>query len=185
MKIKITQGFTRNLVVIGFLLGCTLLAIAYARQKTDPLSQMPGTEFDPQARNQQCRNPLVGNLFAKTELFFGLSKSNGSEVSNQEFQDFVNTQVSRRFPDGLFFRVQVSLKTTAARSFVRNPSYSFCSTLSTPKATEKLKKFGIPTNPNFSNSRYCGLMKTPVCPSDGDGNRGLHICPSGCSPSTS
>jgi hypothetical protein len=101
MKIKITQGFTRNLVVIGFLLGCTLLAIAYARQKTDPLSQMPGTEFDPQARNQQCRNPLVGNLFAKTELFFGLSKSNGSEVSNQEFQDFVNTQVSRRFPDGL------------------------------------------------------------------------------------
>lgn len=101
MKITITQRLRRNLVEFGLVLGCASLAIAYAQHKTEALFQIPGAELDSQTRNPQCRNPLVGNLFAKTELFFGLSKPNGLEVSNKEFQDFVNTQVTVRFPDGL------------------------------------------------------------------------------------
>lgn len=37
----------------------------------------------------------------RTELFFGLSRSNGPDVTEEEFQHFVDTEVTPRFPDGL------------------------------------------------------------------------------------
>lgn len=101
MKTTIAQRYIRNLVALGFVLGCTLPTIAYAQQKTEVLSQIPSTESNAQTRNRQCGNLLFGEFFARTELFFGLSKSDGSEVSNKEFQGFINTQVTPRFPDGL------------------------------------------------------------------------------------
>lgn len=48
-----------------------------------------------------CKNQLGGENFARTELFFGLSKPNNSQVTNEEFQNFVNTIVTPLFPDGL------------------------------------------------------------------------------------
>ena len=37
----------------------------------------------------------------RTELFFGLSKPDNSEVTEAEFQHFIDTKVTPRFPDGL------------------------------------------------------------------------------------
>ncbi|UFP94567.1 DUF3574 domain-containing protein [Gloeobacter morelensis MG652769] len=48
-----------------------------------------------------CQEELGGELFFRTELFFGLSKSDGSQVSEAEFQGFVDTVVTPLFPDGL------------------------------------------------------------------------------------
>ena len=48
-----------------------------------------------------CRYKLHGEIFLRTELFFGLSKPNNSEVSEEEFQHFIDTKVTPRFPDGL------------------------------------------------------------------------------------
>jgi hypothetical protein len=48
-----------------------------------------------------CNNQLNGTLFARAELFFGLSKSDGSVITEAEFQNFVDTEVTPRFPDGL------------------------------------------------------------------------------------
>jgi Protein of unknown function (DUF3574) len=45
--------------------------------------------------------PEKGELFSRTELFFGLSRSNGPDVTEEEFQHFVDTEVTPRFPDGL------------------------------------------------------------------------------------
>ncbi len=48
-----------------------------------------------------CEKRLDGELFSRTELFFGLSRSNGPDVTEEEFQGFVDIEVTPRFPDGL------------------------------------------------------------------------------------
>ncbi len=47
-----------------------------------------------------CKHPLQGNIYARTELYFGLSKPNGV-VTEEEFQSFINNEVTPRFPNGL------------------------------------------------------------------------------------
>ena len=42
--------------------------------------------------------PAVWN---RTELYFGTGRPNGPDVSDAEFQQFVDIQVTPRFPDGL------------------------------------------------------------------------------------
>lgn len=42
-----------------------------------------------------------GEIFAQTELYFGLSRASEPNVSEAEFQLFVDTIVTPRFPDGL------------------------------------------------------------------------------------
>jgi hypothetical protein len=48
-----------------------------------------------------CKNQLQGENFARTELFFGLSKPDGSVVTEEDFQNFIDNIVTPRFPDGL------------------------------------------------------------------------------------
>ncbi len=48
-----------------------------------------------------CRNQIRGELFSRTELFFGLSRAGGPDVTEAEFQHFVDSEVTPRFPDGL------------------------------------------------------------------------------------
>lgn len=47
-----------------------------------------------------CKYRLNGVLFQRTELFFGTNKP-GGQVSDEEFQQFVDAEVTPRFPDGL------------------------------------------------------------------------------------
>ncbi len=53
------------------------------------------------SESQICRNQIRGELFSRTELFFGLSRAGGPDVTEEEFQHFVDTEVTPRFPDGL------------------------------------------------------------------------------------
>ena len=39
--------------------------------------------------------------YIRTELYFGLSKRDGSEVTSEEWKRFVDEEVTPRFPDGL------------------------------------------------------------------------------------
>lgn len=50
---------------------------------------------------QLCTNQIHGEIFLRTELFFGLSRADRPEVSEEEFQNFIDTEVTPRFPDGL------------------------------------------------------------------------------------
>jgi hypothetical protein len=50
---------------------------------------------------QRCQAIPSSRIFARTELFFGLGKPDGSEVTEAEFQRFLNREVTPRFPDGL------------------------------------------------------------------------------------
>ena len=52
------------------------------------------------SKPQFCNKYLHGNIYSRTELYFGLSKPNGV-VTEEEFQNFINTEVTPRFPNGL------------------------------------------------------------------------------------
>ena len=42
----------------------------------------------------------AADRYRRTELYFGLSKKDGSEVTDDEWQKFLNDEVTPRFPDG-------------------------------------------------------------------------------------
>lgn len=52
------------------------------------------------SRSGYCKYQLGGESFTRTELLFGLSKPDG-RVTEEEFQSFVKTYVTPRFPSGL------------------------------------------------------------------------------------
>jgi Protein of unknown function (DUF3574) len=47
-----------------------------------------------------CINIPDGKPVVRTELFFGLRRPDGSEVNNAEFKQFLDHEVTPRFPDG-------------------------------------------------------------------------------------
>jgi hypothetical protein len=47
------------------------------------------------------RPQATAEVWGRTELYFGTNKSNGGEVTDAEFSDFVDKEVTRLFPDGL------------------------------------------------------------------------------------
>ena len=60
-------------------------------------------QANPKVANERqlCRNQIRGEIFSRTELFFGLSRANGPNVTDEEFQHFIDTEVTPRFPNGL------------------------------------------------------------------------------------
>ena len=64
---------------------------------------------------------LHGQLSARTELFFGLSKPDGT-VSEAEFQQFMDTEVTPRFPEGLTLIAATGQYQNAAGSLVQEGS---------------------------------------------------------------
>ena len=61
---------------------------------------LPQRTFTSTSERAFCKHVLRGELFARTELFFGLSKP-GGVVTEEEFQAFVDTKITPLFPDGL------------------------------------------------------------------------------------
>ena len=49
------------------------------------------------------RTGLLPNseIFIRTELYFGTKRPDGSEVSDEEFKNFLDAEITPRFPDGL------------------------------------------------------------------------------------
>ena len=56
---------------------------------------------DPRLRAEAfCDAALGGELWARTELYFGMSRADGPDVTEQEFRRFLSRVVTPRFPDG-------------------------------------------------------------------------------------
>ena len=63
---------------------------------------VPAISQTPQAVHQASATfQPPGDLWARTELYFGTSKSDGSVVTDQDFKRFLDEIVTPRFPDGL------------------------------------------------------------------------------------
>jgi Protein of unknown function (DUF3574) len=88
--------------------GLLSLLIAIAANVTSP-SSAATSELSPAPDHLRfldrekllCSNVLNGSIFMRTELVFGMSRSGGPDITEAEFQSFIDDQVTPRFPDGL------------------------------------------------------------------------------------
>lgn len=76
---------------------CPLLLVALTRLLSAPPALAQAV---PQAPPVAPVAPVL-RTFARDELYFGLSKPDGTPVSDQEWQDYLAEVVTPRFPDGL------------------------------------------------------------------------------------
>ncbi len=85
-----------RIVIAAALSSSFVVDAAWAR---DPwAAPRPTREFD---ERLICDHYLGGQIVARTELFFGLSRSGGPNITESEFQVFIDKHVTPRFPDGL------------------------------------------------------------------------------------
>jgi Protein of unknown function (DUF3574) len=104
-KFEWTKYITQSLICAGLLtIGISTLSVSQNHSSTDTFAQRPLGGIEPRSTTKNtkdiCNSVLAGKLVARTELFFGLRKSNGIEVNSSEFQRFLDREVTPRFPDG-------------------------------------------------------------------------------------
>lgn len=78
-------------------LSALLLALALVSCHSDPATRTPETP----AAAKALASDLPGKELLKTELYFGRGKPDGGVVSDAEWTDFLDKEVTPRFPDGL------------------------------------------------------------------------------------
>lgn len=98
---SLTSALKQNWLLAG--LTAISLSVGYADRLLPVLAKQPSTEATPTASalSQFCKGLPSRQVFVRTELFFGRGKSDGSEVTELEFQQFLDREVTSRFPDGL------------------------------------------------------------------------------------
>ena len=96
MTIRRTTLFTSMLLGLSLTYGS-----AYADQSTPTMSDSTAVASTYRDAQAVCSALLSGEPFARTELFFGLSKSDGSTISEFHFRRFLRETVTPLFPDGL------------------------------------------------------------------------------------
>jgi Protein of unknown function (DUF3574) len=77
-------------------LTCRAFAFALLCLSAGPLS-LPAADLQSPHRPR----PRAQQLWSRTELYFGSDKHDGTTVSEAEFMQFVEQEVTPRFPDGL------------------------------------------------------------------------------------
>jgi hypothetical protein len=95
----IVHGAHRALTAVLFVLSTLTPDAVHAQQATRAQFQ---TEGRPLIQRRIPKGSRKGVLaFARTELYFGTAKSDGSVVTEAKFREFVDRYVTPRFPDGL------------------------------------------------------------------------------------
>jgi hypothetical protein len=104
MLIKSSKILAQSFIISGFAAIATFTPQVNASSPFKLLAQSsPAESMQSIERTKRlaCRNLPSASLFARTELFFGSLKPNGSNVSEAEFQGFLSNKITPRFPDGL------------------------------------------------------------------------------------
>jgi hypothetical protein len=83
------------------------------------ISALTNQQNQPQ---QSCNNLPLSRSFVRTELFFGLSKPDQSQVTELEFQQFIKREVTPRFPDGLTLLSGRGQFKTSSNRIVKEPT---------------------------------------------------------------
>jgi hypothetical protein len=88
---------TKQLFALTLLTICVVTPAAYAQQ---PAAAQSPARPAAQSEAAEQRQPVF-EPFLRTELFFGIDKPDGSEISKDEFRKFLKEEITTRFPDGL------------------------------------------------------------------------------------
>jgi Protein of unknown function (DUF3574) len=96
-KIEWNNYVAQSLICAGILtIGIAILPISHNHSRKDDIERRSITN----ETQQLCGNFIAAKSINRTELFFGLRKPNGTEVNNAEFQQFLDREVTPRFPNG-------------------------------------------------------------------------------------
>jgi aromatic ring-cleaving dioxygenase len=98
MKVK----FGHYLAPVSICAGLAIVAVASlpAVQNRPPRTDAIDRTASATDTQRHCSSIEATKPVARTELFFGLRKPNGTEVNNAEFQRFLDREVTPRFSDG-------------------------------------------------------------------------------------
>jgi hypothetical protein len=88
---------TKQFLFLTLLAASLLAPAAYAQHQ--PALSASLKNFTQESSDKQRRIDV--SPFIRTELFFGRNKSDGTEVTRKEFDDFLSGFITERFPDGL------------------------------------------------------------------------------------
>ena len=82
---------------------CAVSALAHASESVVAVdaSRLERRAYAAWSERKICERVINGEIFARTELLFGLSRSDGPDITEEEFQTFIDQQVTPRFPEGL------------------------------------------------------------------------------------
>ena len=80
--------------------GLVGLAVIVLFSLVPSLTQRLGAQAPGEAVAQRCGNSPSAKRVSRTEVFLGLSKPDGSTVTDAEFQRFIDAEATPRFPDG-------------------------------------------------------------------------------------
>src|SRR5262245_22897126 len=69
------------------------------------------------------RPTSAAELWARTELFFGTNRPDDEPVTDEKFNEFVNSVVTDRFPDGLTLLTAYGQFRNSAGDLVREKSF--------------------------------------------------------------
>jgi hypothetical protein len=98
MMNRFLNGFLKKQCLVLTLLVAALMAPAAFAQNQAAL----GVSAQASAQDNTDRQKrFEASSFIRTELYFGRNKSDGTEVSRKDFNDFLSGFVTERFPDGL------------------------------------------------------------------------------------
>ena len=78
-----------------------LILLLAAVTTVSPVRQLVASSATKRAAAAESTQRLPEDLWHRTELYFGSSKPDGTVVSEEQFQRFIDQEVTPRFPDGL------------------------------------------------------------------------------------
>lgn len=89
-----------------FLTHQTLALLFICVSAISALAQAPAPELNQLTKQDQeqsiiNRPQLAAEIWQRTELYFGSAKPDGTVVTEEQYQQFVDAEVTPRFPDGL------------------------------------------------------------------------------------
>ncbi len=95
-------GVMHNNPRLSLSLGLALACLVGASAPTALAQTTPAVPLD--RKLLACRDnfePKGAARFIRTELYFGSNMPNGSSVTPEQFQEFLDQEITPRFPDGL------------------------------------------------------------------------------------
>jgi Protein of unknown function (DUF3574) len=116
------RRLTRSLTLAGFILIGSFPGPAQAQKRPELLLPPVPPESPVRQTHALCQPGRAGAEFTKTELYFGLSKADGTTISDAEFERFVDQTVTPRFPAGLTWLTAIGQFRSANGTLVRESS---------------------------------------------------------------
>jgi hypothetical protein len=89
---------TKRFLVRALFVASLLIPTTYAQEPTPVFTPAPEVVAQNLA---ESKKRVVALQFVRTELFFGTDRTEGPDVTGEEFQTFLDEVITPAFPDGL------------------------------------------------------------------------------------